>query len=272
MTAGGLFINSLEIRETRKRRILSTIPKPLSYVFYGIDFLLHRVIPKIKPVNSIYFYLTKGQNRAITKAEVIGRLYSCGFQIVDDKTFDGKLYFIAKKIREPFFDKRPTYAPLIYLKRVGRYGKIINVAKIRTMHPYAEYLQEYLYDKNNLNEGGKIKNDFRISSAGHLFRKYWIDELPMLINLIKGDIKLVGVRPLSEHYFSLYPREIQKKRTLFKPGLFPPFYVDMPKTLDEIVKSEEKYLDLYMKNPILTDLKYFFKIIANIVFKGKRSA
>ena len=261
---GGLFINNLEIQQTRKERILNTTSKPLNYLFYNMDFVLHRVIPKIKYINKVYFNLTKGYNRAITKAEAIGRLYSCGFEIVDYKTIDGKLYFAAKKVRDPFFDQRPTYGPLIYLRRVGRHGKVIKVAKLRTMHPYAEYLQEYLNDKN--------KDDFRVSTAGRLFRKYWIDELPMLINLIKGDIKLVGVRPLSKHYFSLYPKEAQQKRARFKPGLFPPFYVDMPKTLDEIVKSEEKYLDLYIKNPILTDLKYFFKIVVNIVFKGKRSA
>ena len=65
------------------------------------------------------------------------------------------------------------------------------------MDAYSEYLQHYVYEKNNLAEGGKMKDDFRISTLGRFFRKYWIDELPMITNLLNGDLKIVGVRPLS---------------------------------------------------------------------------
>jgi lipopolysaccharide/colanic/teichoic acid biosynthesis glycosyltransferase len=102
-------------------------------------------------------------------------------------------------------------------------------------------------------------------------RKFWIDELPMLFNLIKGDLKLVGVRPLSKQYFNLYSRELKEKRIRYKPGLIPPFYADMPKTLKEIMASELKYLDEYEKHPILTDVKYIWKVFWNIVFRKARS-
>ena len=85
-------------------------------------------------------------------------------------------------------------------------------------------------------------------------------------------MKLVGVRPLSKHYFSLYSKELQLKRTRFKPGLLPPFYADMPKTLDEIQASEMKYLnDCETKGVFITDFKYFWKILVNIVFKHVHS-
>jgi len=104
-------------------------------------------------------------------------------------------------------------------------------------------------------------------------RKYWIDELPMLINLIKGDMKLVGVRPLSKQYFNLYTPELQQKRTNYRPGLLPPFYADMPKTLDEIQASELRYLKQCETNGELrTDFKYFFLILKNILFNKARSA
>jgi lipopolysaccharide/colanic/teichoic acid biosynthesis glycosyltransferase len=93
----------------------------------------------------------------------------------------------------------------------------------------------------------------------------------MLINLFKGEIKLVGVRPLSEQYFKLYSKELQFKRLKVKPGLVPPFYVDLPKTLEAIQASEIKYLDAYEKRPLLTDLVYFWKAFVNIVFKKARS-
>ena len=65
--------------------------------------------------------------------------------------------------------------------------------------------------------------------------------------------------------------ELQKERVKYKPGLLPPFYVDLPSTLDEIMKSEMKYLTLYKKAPYKTDITYFFLAIKNIVFKGARS-
>jgi len=269
---GGLFINNFETHETRKARILKNVPKPLKFIYYATDFTFHRILPKVKLTKRFYYRKTKGYGRVLTKSEILGRLYSSGFELINDKKIGGKLFIVAKKVKAPSYDTNPTYGPLIYLKRVGKGGEIIKVAKIRTMHPYAEYLQQYVFNKNNLKEGGKIHNDFRISKLGKIFRKYWIDEIPMLFNLVKGEMKLIGVRPLSKHYFDLYPNTLQSKRTLFKPGLLPPFYADMPKTLNEIADSEMRYLMAYEKEPLLTDVKYFIKIIENIIWKGKRSA
>ena len=94
----------------------------------------------------------------------------------------------------------------------------------------------------------------------------------MLINWAKGELKFVGVRPISNHYLSLYSKEHQERRKNFKPGLLPPFYADMPKTIKEIELSEKRYLDSYEKNPIKTDIKYFIKAVDNIFIKKKRSA
>lgn len=140
------------------------------------------------------------------------------------------------------------------------------------MHPYSEFLQEYIYEKNRLQEGGKFNHDIRITTLGRLFRRFWLDELPMFLNFFKGDMKFVGVRPISKQYFNLYNKELQEKRTNFKPGLFPPFYADMPKTLEEIQKSEMKYLCMCeQKGELLTDIIYLYKIIINILFKKARS-
>ena len=129
-----------------------------------------------------------------------------------------------------------------------------------------------MFQKNDLKDGGKIKDDFRISPEGKILRKFWIDELPMIFNLLKGEMKLVGVRPLSGHYFSLYTKELQELRVKTKPGLIPPFYVDMPVTLEEIIASEIKYLKAYEKAPYHTDFTYFFKSLYNILIKRKRSS
>jgi lipopolysaccharide/colanic/teichoic acid biosynthesis glycosyltransferase len=140
------------------------------------------------------------------------------------------------------------------------------------MHPYSEFLQAYIYERYSLQEGGKFNHDIRVTTLGRLMRKYWVDELPMLINLIKGDMKLVGVRPISQHYFSLYSHELQQKRIQHKPGLLPPFYADMPKTLPEIEASEMRYLNMCEeKGTLFTDTVYFFKILHTILFKRARS-
>jgi lipopolysaccharide/colanic/teichoic acid biosynthesis glycosyltransferase len=157
------------------------------------------------------------------------------------------------------------------MKRLGKNNKLITVYKIRTMHPYAEYLQSYVFENNNLRDGGKFKDDYRITSWGKLFRKLWIDELPMAINFFKGEIKLVGVRPLSQHYLSLYSEELKQKRLLIKPGLIPPFYADLPVSLEDIMASESTYIDRYLSSPFKTDISYLMKSLKNILLKNVRS-
>ena len=269
---GGVFAGRVETKNLRKERILNKFPGGLNYFVYILDFIVKRVFPKLPVTKKIYFFLTRGNNRVLSRAETLGRLISCGFRIEELKRINGYLYFIAKKEKNPLFPQTPTYGPLIGLNRVGKGGKIIKVYKLRTMHPYSEFLQEYVYMQNNLEQNGKFKDDFRISTIGKIFRKLWIDELPMFINLLKGDLKLVGVRPISNQYFSLYSKELQQKRIQQKPGLLPPFYADMPKTFEEIMTSELKYLEAYEKNPLLTDIHYFCKAFVNIVIKKARSS
>ncbi|RPI41518.1 MAG: hypothetical protein EHM46_06330, partial [Bacteroidetes bacterium] len=230
------------------------------------------VFPKFRPTRWIYFFLTRGNNRVLAQAEILGRLYSTGFEVIQDNFVNGHYFFVTRRIKEPAFDTNPTYGPFIKLRRVGKGGKIIRVYKLRTMHPYAEYLQDYIHHKNHLQNGGKFKDDFRISRSRAILRRFWLDELPMMINVIKGEMKLVGVRPLSEQYFSLYCKELQEKRIRYKPGLIPPYYADLPGTLEEIQASEMRYLDAFAKRPLITQWRYFWKAIYNIIFRKVRSA
>ncbi len=271
LPVGGIFIDSFESYTTRKNRILQIAIFPFNWIYYTIDVIFTRVFPKVPVTKQAYFAITKGRGRVLSKAETFGRLYSCGFEVIDERIFNDKLYFIARKIEEPVFDNNPTYGPVIRLKRYGQHGRLFNVYKLRTMYAYSEYLQEYVLERNNLEEGGKFKDDFRVTTEGQVFRKFWLDELPMIYNVFKGDMKIVGVRPLSEHYFNLYTEELKKKRIKYKPGLVPPFYVDLPKTLEEIMESEMRYLEAYEKSPFRTDLRYFFKAWSNIIFKKARS-
>jgi hypothetical protein len=269
---GGCFVGCAETKDLRKQRILNKFPWGINYLMYTLDFTVKRIFPKFALTKRLYFFLTRGNNRVLTRAEILGRLYSCGFEVQDERFLKGRLYFVATKSKRPSYDLNPTYGPLVRLKRLGKNGKIIKVYKFRTMHPFAEYLQEYIYQQNNLKEGGKFNDDFRVSTLGKFMRAFWIDELPMIINVLKGQMKLVGVRPISAHYYSLYPAELQEKRIMYKPGLIPPYYADMPKTLDEIVESELRYLSLFEQKPLLTQWRYFWKAVINILIHRARSS
>ena len=267
----GIFTGNFETIYLRHQMYLKEYPYYFAQLFYFFDFLWNRVFSRMIIFSNIYSLLMGGINKSLSLAEGLGRFYFNGFEVLHLKIIENNMYFICKKIKEPVKDVTPSTGLIFKMKRIGKNGKIIYVYKLRTMHPYAEYLQEYIYNKFELQEGGKFRNDFRITYWGGILRKMWIDELPMLYNWLKGDLKLVGFRPLSSHYFNLYKEELRQRRLNIKPGLLPPFYADMPKTLDEIMESEERYLRMYEKNPIATDVRYFFMCTRNILFRGARS-
>ncbi len=268
---GGIFIGCVETNLQRQTRILKKYPFIIARIYFLFDFVFKRVFPKLCFTRKIYFFVTAGRNRVLPKAEALGKLVFCGFKIKEVQEIKNLTYFVCEKTNNLIPDKHPSFGFLFKMQRVGKNNKPITVYKIRTMHPYAEYLQEYIYEQNKLKDGGKFKDDFRITSWGKFFRRFWIDELPMAVNFLKGEIKLVGVRPLSAQYLSLYSDELKQKRVLAKPGLIPPFYADLPITLEEIMQSELKYLDSYAKHPFKTDCSYFLKAFKNIVFKNVRT-
>ncbi len=268
---GGYFVGIAHTIVTHRDWIYENFPRHLASAYYMVDFAIHRILPKLPWIKKLYFSFTKGKNRIVSRAEILGRLTFCGFNIVGETTVNKRLHFVAQKTMTPSVDQNPTYGPFVELKRIGLEGRPIVVYKLRTMHPYSEYLQDYVYKINGLKKGGKIENDFRITGWGKIARKLWLDELPMLYNWLKGDLQIVGVRPLSPHYFGLYPESLRELRKKVAPGLVPPFYVDMPNTFEEICESERRYIEAYLEAPIRTQVSYFCRAFCNIVFKGARS-
>lgn len=267
----GFYFCCVETKDQRKHRLLQKYPPVLNYIYYTFDFIVKRIFPKLKFTRGLYFMLTRGENAVFSRAETLGRICRAGFRIKQESFIGNLLCIEAQKNGEPADLNVNLHGPLIALSRVGRYGELIKVYKLRTMHPYSEFIQDYVYEQHDLRDGGKFKNDFRITSWGAICRKIWLDELPMFINFFKGEMKLVGVRPLSRQYFDLYRDDVKARRIKYKPGLIPPFYVDMPADLDAIQASEMKYLDLYDKHPAYTDFRYFWKSMWNILFRKARS-
>jgi undecaprenyl phosphate N,N'-diacetylbacillosamine 1-phosphate transferase len=90
--------------------------------------------------------------------------------------------------------------------RVGKEGRIFSVIKFKTMN-----------DKRDI-AGNVLKDELRLTAIGKFIRKTSLDELPQLWNVLKGDMSLVGPRPLLVEYLPLYSSE-QSKRHLVKPGI-----------------------------------------------------
>ena len=100
---------------------------------------------------------------------------------------------------------------VFYLQdRIGKNKKIFKIIKFATM----------LKDSPNLASGSiTLSNDWRVTKPGKFLRKTKINELPQIINILKGDISLVGPRPLVTKTFSAYNEEVQSKIYNVKPGL-----------------------------------------------------
>jgi len=273
LSIGGIFIGCLEtFSARRKRKKMNKIPI-IGSLFFTFEFVVKRIIPKLSFTKKYYFDITKGNDRFLSKAEGLGRLVSSGFKIMDYKNINGLLYFVVKKVKEPSFDLNPSYGPVYKMPRIGKNGEIIKVFKFRTMHPYSEYLQDYVLNANGYANSGKPADDFRIPYWGKFMRKCWLDELPQLINVLKGDMKLVGIRPVSERYFQDIPLEMQKLRLTQKPGCIPPYVaLNRAGNVMSVLQAEKDYLEEKIKNPYTTDVKYFFNALFNIVFNHKRSA
>ncbi|MBM6593008.1 sugar transferase [Microvirga pudoricolor] len=267
IATGGYVICHLESADQRSSRLFGSNPTGSERLLWILDYLLHRVIPRLGLTRAFYRFLWPN-HRVLSRAEALGRVVHAGYALKATFESAGQFFIIAQRETATFIERpAPSKGVLFKMNRVGQFGRVICVYKLRTMHPYSEYLQEYMHRNHGLDVGGKFKHDFRIISPGRFMRKYWLDEIPMLLNLLKGDIKLVGVRPLSMQYFSLYPQEARTLRMNYKPGLIPPYYADLPKDFEAIVESELRYLKSYNQAPYLTDAKYLCQIAYNILWK-----
>ena len=270
----GIYVCCYRPQEYMKAKLLARFPKGLNWIVYCLYFFRKRVLPRLLLTSRLYYDVTKGRKRMLSKTEVLGRLYYCGFEVDEIVPMGHIEYVFAHRHSQPYPQEQlKVYGPLIKLPRVCKNKEIRYFYKFRTMHPYAEYIQKYVFDaRGGMDIADKSNDDWRITTWGKFMRKYWLDELPMLINWFKRDVKLVGVRPLSKTMFETYPEWLQEKRTKSKPGLIPPFYIDHPNTFEELFASEDKYLTEYLEHPIRTDIKYFFLTMRSIVTRKTHSA
>jgi len=113
----------------------------------------------------------------------------------------------------------PGASPIFTQKRVGRNGEIFYFKKFRSMVPNAEAKLESLLSQNEMDGPVfKIKEDPRITRVGRFIRKSSIDELPQLLNILAGDMSIVGPRPAIPREVEQYS-DYEKQRLFVTPGL-----------------------------------------------------
>lgn len=118
--------------------------------------------------------------------------------------------------------KSETPGNVIFVhKRIGENGRIIKVYKFRSMHKGAENLESSLNDEEleAYYREYRLKDDPRVTKSGRLLRRTYLDEIPQLINILKGDMSLVGPRPVTEEELKLYSDGERTRLLSARPGL-----------------------------------------------------
>ncbi|NNG01195.1 MAG: sugar transferase [Desulfobacteraceae bacterium] len=165
--------------------------------------------------------------------------------------------------------KLESKGPVIFKqKRVGQHGRVFNLYKFRSMYADAELQKAELIQQNLMNGAMfKIENDPRVSKVGRWLRKYSIDEFPQFVNVLKGEMSLVGTRPPTLDEVSTYVPE-HLKRIAAKPGITGLWQVsgrNAIKDFDKVVELDCRYLDTWSFS---NDLKILVKTVF-VVLKRK---
>ena len=139
----------------------------------------------------------------------------------------------------------PDASPIFSQDRVGRDGKVFKFYKFRSMIPNAEARLKDVLAQNEMDGPVfKMKNDPRITRVGHFIRRTSIDELPQLINILKGDMSIVGPRPALPREVAQYT-DYERQRLYVTPGLTCYWQIQPNRnelTFDEWMELDLKYI------------------------------
>ncbi|HEY5429695.1 MAG TPA: sugar transferase [Solirubrobacteraceae bacterium] len=194
-----------------------------------------------------------------------------GVQFAAKRSFDLLLATIALVLLSPVLlaiaiaVKLSSRGPVIYRSiRPGIGGRPFRCFKFRTMREHADQIQDDLEPLNELSGAlFKIREDPRLTRAGRLLRRFSLDELPQLVNVVRGEMSLVGPRPLPMRDFERL-EDWHKKRYLVLPGITGLWQVSGRAELDfdDLVRLDFLYLERWS---ILLDLSILLKTIPAVL-------
>lgn len=213
---------------------------------------------------SIYITGTKNLNKDFLQKKAIYLFIKRFFDIV--------LSLIGLIILSPIFliiaiaIKLESKGPVFFKHtRIGKGGKIIKIYKFRSMVENAEELIKSFTPEQmkEYKENYKLTNDPRITKVGKILRKTSLDELPQLINILKGDLSIIGPRPVVKDELEKYGKDIPKFLSV-TPGLTGYWAANGRSctSYEDRMKMELYYIDNLSFN---MDLKVFFKTIIVVI-------
>lgn len=153
--------------------------------------------------------------------------------------------------------------------RVGRNGKPFRIHKFRTMGVNSESVGRLT-----------VGNDSRVTRSGHFLRKSKIDELPQLIDVVVGNMSLVGPRPEVQEFIDCYPSEVRREVLSVRPGITDLASIEMVDENEILAKytdsrkayieqilpiKQQYYVDYVRNNSLFEDINIIFKTIYKIV-------
>lgn len=196
-----------------------------------------------------------------------------------------KLYWLVRRTQDIFFSAlalivlaipmlivalvvwidSPGASPIFVQDRVGRNGKIFKFYKFRSMVPNAEEkLKEVLAQNEMDGPVFKMKHDPRITRVGRFIRRTSIDELPQLINILKGDMSIVGPRPALPREVAQY-NDYERQRLYVTPGLTCYWQIQPNRnelSFDEWMELDIKYI---RERSFWVDWKIIFRTVAAVL-------
>ncbi|MCH7227977.1 sugar transferase [Haloferula sp. A504] len=160
--------------------------------------------------------------------------------------------------------------PAFYFqKRAGKYGRPFRMWKFRTMVPDADKLLDKIKDEHGNQMDGpvfKLENDPRIFKFGAILRKLSIDELPQLLNVLTGDMSLVGPRPLPLYEVEAFQKSGHRRRLSVKPGIT----CEWQCAGRNRISSFEKWVEMdlhYIDNwSLWLDIKLLLRTVPAVIF------
>lgn len=178
------------------------------------------------------------------------------------------IMFIAMIFVGPLI-KLESPGPLFFKqKRVGKNGRYFYIYKFRSMYVDAEERKAALMAQNEMNGlMFKMDDDPRITKIGKFIRKTSIDELPQFINVLKGDMSLVGTRPPTVNEFKQYEGH-HKRRLSVKPGItgmWQAYGRNSVKDFEDVVKMDLDYIDNWSLG---LDIKILCKTVVTVFTEG----